>query len=233
MTFDTIRKKQIPNQFLQIESQEIERKPKKKSYLFNKARVITFLFCFALCLGLGFSYFNYKPLEEQVSFNPSEKIEKYAENKITENQSVKAATTSRQSATFNKSNYYIEIPKLNVIGNVLSSSTMSEAEKLLDKGIVQLPAIESSGQIYTAHSSSYKSGYYSKIFSTLNKLKNEDVILIHKNSQTEVYKVYKIEVIAPVLEEIDIANEKGKVVLLTCWPIGTSEKRLAVYAKKV
>jgi LPXTG-site transpeptidase (sortase) family protein len=74
-------------------------------------------------------------------------------------------------------------------------------------------------------------GKYAKVFATLNKLDNGDEIKIIFNKNEYKYLVSEKKVIAPDDFSVVMPTKREELTLLTCWPIGTSEKRLAIIAK--
>ena len=74
-------------------------------------------------------------------------------------------------------------------------------------------------------------GEYADIFATLNKLKEGDEIIINFNQKQHVYTVSEKIIIAPDDISVILPTEREELTLLTCWPVGTIEKRLAVIAK--
>jgi len=134
-------------------------------------------------------------------------------------------------------NYYLEVPKLNIFGNILETDSMEKVDSMLKNGVVHLPGTVNPGNIgntmFTAHSSYYDWDYYSHIFAKINNLENEDKIIIHQNNVLYSYKVFKKEVITAELEAVKYVKGEENIVLLTCWPVGTSQYRLAVYGKRI
>jgi len=81
------------------------------------------------------------------------------------------------------------------------------------------------------HSSAEIKSDYDKVFAKLNDLeKNDEIIILYEGKQ---YK-YKIKN-KDIVEATDISVlEKGKkevLTLMTCWPIGTKDKRLIIRAE--
>lgn len=138
---------------------------------------------------------------------------------------------------FVTSDYYLTVPKLNVIGNVLETDLMAKVNDILQNGIVHLPGTVNPGEvgntIFTAHSSYYNWDYYSHIFAKLDELENGDAIILNKGKSSYVYKVFNKDIIIAKLQAVKYTAGEENIVLLTCWPVGTSDKRLAIYAKRV
>jgi LPXTG-site transpeptidase (sortase) family protein len=92
------------------------------------------------------------------------------------------------------------------------------------------------GNIFiVGHSSNYlwvKSDY-NHVFALLDKLENGDRIEIRKGRKSYFYEVNDKKIIKPGEVEILQNTQKETLTLMTCWPIGTSLKRLIVQAQYV
>ena len=73
------------------------------------------------------------------------------------------------------------------------------------------------------------------VFYLLDKLENNDDILINYRGKLFTYKVYTKKIIgAKETNYIDYTeSDKEILILQTCWPIGTNWQRLLVFAQKV
>lgn len=198
---------------------------------------------FVLVVG-SYVFLNYESLSRQIAFDEPDNMGSFVEKRATiAEQSVSGQSVAGSSVdgsipyTFVASDQRLEIPKLNVIGNIIYPKSSEEVDKVLDKGIVHLPQSVLPGNIgnsiLTAHSSSLRGGYYSSIFSTLNRLQNGDVFFLYRGKEVFAYKVFGQEVVGPRIEYLKKANGEEMLTLVTCWPIGSDEKRLAVYAKRI
>ena len=75
---------------------------------------------------------------------------------------------------------------------------------------------------------------YSNIFNKLNQLKKEDEIAIYYNQKKYIYKVFDKKIFLSknkkqILSSLD--KNRPILVLLTCWPLGSNNKRLAILAQ--
>lgn len=87
-----------------------------------------------------------------------------------------------------------------------------------------------------AHSTDYfwNVGAYNAVFYLLGKLENNDEINIFYKGQRYVYKVVKKEIVDPSqVEYLTRKTNKEFLTLQTCWPLGTTFKRLLVFAVRV
>lgn len=247
MNFDSIKvKPKIDEHKIFVHSIPVMEPVYKKKKKAGKKLVVTTLtsfLCFTVLSFGVFTYFNFDSIKKQLGFNPTTNIQNFSQIKAKQTQDnnqkevLGTSTEGLSQNIFKPTDYYIEIPKLNIIGNVVETDSMDKVNGLLDKGLVHLPGTVSPGEsgstMFIGHSSSYHYGYYANIFSTLNKLATDDVIILNKGTSTFVYKVYNKEVIEPKLEAVKTIPGEEDLVLLTCWPIGTNQQRLAVYAKRI
>lgn len=137
----------------------------------------------------------------------------------------------------------IVIPKINanskIIKNVDPFNSV-EYQLALTKGVAQakgssLPG--ETGNIFLfSHSSSdiLHAQLYNSIFYLLIKLEKEDMIEIYFNQLKYVFRVTEKKVVASNdLSELHAASKDETLTLMTCWPPGTSLKRLIIKAKRV
>lgn len=94
-----------------------------------------------------------------------------------------------------------------------------------------LPNYGSNIVIFGHSSTASGTGEYSDIFATLNKLKEGDEIIINFNQKQYLFTVSEKKIVASDDLSVILPTEREALTLLTCWPIGTVEKRLAVIAK--
>ena len=108
----------------------------------------------------------------------------------------------------------------------------------LKQGIAQaagtnLPGYPGLGY-YFAHSSSAETvSQYNAVFYLLGKLQTGDEVDIWKDGQKNQYVVYDSYVTTPDdLRFLNQTYDHETIVLQTCWPPGTTLKRLLVFAKR-
>ena len=135
--------------------------------------------------------------------------------------------------------YALEIPKLGIQEPVVENvDTQNKTGYMaaLTQGIAHAIGSAIPGSIgtqyYFAHSSGLPFwGGRAVTFATLNKLDSGDAVVIYREDKKYTYKVIDKQIVSPedtrLLTEVS-ANER--VVLQTCWPIGTNWKRLLVIA---
>ena len=136
----------------------------------------------------------------------------------------------------------LEIPDLKIKVPVIWTQDTNNFETDLQSGVVHYPGTAMPGQIGTTyiagHSSNYiwAKGSYNQVFSTLGKLGNGTSfkITVTDNSGRKVafdYVVASSKQYAPT-DQAQFANGgKSTVALSTCWPVGSTAKRLVVFGE--
>lgn len=138
--------------------------------------------------------------------------------------------------------YGLIIDKINVSAPIIfdvNGENENEYNAALLNGVAHLDKSAKPGQkgsivIFGHSSASFGAlGDYNYIFSNLDKLEEFDEISIInlQNENKFTYKVYAREVVeadnTSILDKID----ENILILFTCWPVGTDEQRLVIYAK--
>lgn len=139
-------------------------------------------------------------------------------------------------------NASLYIPSLSITVPIIWTKDTKNFDKDLENGVVHYPGTAMPGEFGTSyisgHSSNYiwKKGSYKKVFATLDKLKPGDSFVITvtlKNGQTS--KLHYVVTKQQQFKADDPAQfaDTGKsvVVLSTCWPVGTTARRLGVFAE--
>lgn len=108
----------------------------------------------------------------------------------------------------------------------------------LEKGVAHykntaLPNSGSNIVIFGHSSSAMGLGEYHKIFAGLNRLELGDEIKINFNQKEYKYLVSEKIFIDADDTSVILPTERERLTLLTCWPVGTAEERLAIIAKPI
>jgi|GEM_PF-997822 len=144
------------------------------------------------------------------------------------------------SANYNASPNSIYIAKIGVRAPIVSPSGTKQAElnAALNQGVVLYPGSALPGQsgevALTGHSSVFpwNKTSYGQIFALLDKVEKGNVIsLIYNNYQYD-YQVTGKAVLLPSQVKTSPTLEQT-LMISTCWPIGTSLKRLVVYGELI
>jgi len=136
----------------------------------------------------------------------------------------------------------LEIPDLKIKVPVIWSKDPNNFEQDLQVGVVHYPGTAMPGEIGTAyiagHSSNYvwAKGSYNQIFSKLGSLAlntSFKITITRQNGKTAVlnYVVTKIQQYSPTDQAQFQNTDKSVVALSTCWPVGSTAKRLVVFGE--
>jgi len=139
--------------------------------------------------------------------------------------------------------FSIVVPKIGANARIIANVDASE-EKIylsaLNKGVAQALGTDFPGEgghiFLFAHSTDYfwNVGTYNAIFYLLNKLVTGDEVNIFFKGQRYVYKVVDKKIVDPSqVEYITRKTNREFLTLQTCWPPGTTLKRLLVFAVRV
>jgi len=140
-------------------------------------------------------------------------------------------------------NFSIIIPQLGINAKVVAAVDLSDEEamqKALKEGVIQAQGGASPGQGGTTYIFGHSTDsplhieLYNAIFYPLKDIKeNEEVIVIYKG-RPYTYKVEEKKIIAADnIQYLTNFSGEEKLVLLTCWPPGTTIKRLLIIATRI
>jgi sortase A len=140
-------------------------------------------------------------------------------------------------------NFSVVIPKIGANARVISSvNTANEREysDALKRGVAQAMGTAFPGEgghiFLFAHSTDYwwNVSTYNAVFYLLGKLEKGDEIDIFYKGQRYVYRMVDSKIVDP--SEVEYITRKTNtefLTLQTCWPLGTTFKRLLVFATRV
>ena len=131
------------------------------------------------------------------------------------------------------------IPKLNIHAKMNTPDTgLNNIEKYLRDGPAHAQNTPLPGQMGNAvifgHSDDYpwNTGPYKTIFALLDKLNTGDEVVILHNQKIFIYRVTNKKIVSPKdLSVLSGSDAEKTITLITCWPPGTTLKRLAVSAQ--
>lgn len=137
--------------------------------------------------------------------------------------------------------FKISIPKIQIDSKVLSNIdpyNISEYKNALAKGVVHakgtvLPG-EKGNMFIFSHSTDSLSNVtkYNAIFYLLDKLEKNDEIYFYYKEKKYKYKVTEKKIVDPSeIQYLTNKSSKKTVTLMTCWPFGTTLKRLLVFGE--
>ncbi|MCJ7827697.1 sortase [Patescibacteria group bacterium] len=133
------------------------------------------------------------------------------------------------------------IPKIEVNARVfphIDSTNKSEYIPVFKKGVAHAKGTslpDEPGPVFIfAHSADnvFDIGQYNAVFFLLNALAEGDEVIVYFKGEKYSYLVDKKVITNPMGVSAAVAEESGDLLILqTCWPPGTTLKRLLVFAK--
>lgn len=141
----------------------------------------------------------------------------------------------------NKDISQIIIPSIGVKApiNYLESVNNNQIAYSLRSGVVHYASTALPGQkgnvAIFGHSSglAWAPGDYKFVFTSLDKLKPEQQIIVDYKGTRYIYIVTSTEVVSPTNMSVLKSKNDSELSLITCTPVGTSKNRLVVHAKQV
>lgn len=145
------------------------------------------------------------------------------------------STQSQNRTAVFQSENYILIPKINVKAPLIFAfgTGQKELNQALNQGVVVYPGSAqpgATGELFiTGHSSTYiwNKTSYGQIFSLLDKLEAGDIVSVFYQGQQYDYRLTSKEILSPANTKI-LETRSSSLALMTCWPPGTTLKRLVV-----
>lgn len=135
----------------------------------------------------------------------------------------------------------VEIPALKISVPLIFSKSDATVMTDLQNGVIHFPQTVLPGQIGTSYISGHSSNYawakgsYNRVFDKLGNLKKYDTVIVTATDTNgkEVrfhFVVMASEIFKPDDQRQFASIGKPTIALSTCWPIGTNQKRLVVFA---
>lgn len=204
-----------------------EKKSRKKFFI---RETILVIFTFVILLAAA----NYPAIENLTKY--------WWKNSIAKSEPTTKTTTTQPTkkpptATPIFKDSRIIISKINVEAPIVWDIAFDNIHTNLNDGVVHYNESAKPGQIgnvfLVGHSSDYvwSKGKYKTIFSLLPKLTAGDEIKITNQGVDYIYQVKETKIVAPTDIDIIKPTDDATLTLMTCWPIGTSQKRYVVVAK--
>lgn len=137
---------------------------------------------------------------------------------------------------FNIKNFGIKIEKIGIVAPIIANvdgATKDIYNKKLKNGVAHLKGSSFPGQggnifIFGHSSSNIGEGLYSKIFARLGKLEKGDKIIIFYKNKEYIYSVFEKKIVEKTDISVIESTKEEQLTLMTCWPVGTAEKRLII-----
>ena len=136
----------------------------------------------------------------------------------------------------------LEIPSLKVNAPLMWTSNTNNFDTDLQSGVVHYPGTALPGQIGTAYISGHSSNYvwakgdFNHVFTHLGDLANDTsfkITVVQKNGKDAIlhYVVVGRQQYDPKDQAQFVNTGKSVVALSTCWPVGSTAKRLVVFGQ--
>lgn len=210
-----------------------------------------FLLIFSLFM-IGRTF--WQPLREEIKYFIDTKIQKQY---LLSGQPIPSGTENKPKGLLAKAfnikqieilvpedpNFSIVIPKIGANARIIPNVDPSNEKIYLDalnKGVAQATGTAFPGEgghiFLFAHSTDYfwNISTYNAVFYLLSKLENGDEVNIFYQGQRYVYRVIGSEVVNPSqVQYLTRKTNREFLTLQTCWPPGTTLKRLLVFAVRV
>ncbi|MCX6806583.1 MAG: sortase [Candidatus Berkelbacteria bacterium] len=150
----------------------------------------------------------------------------------------KPTKTDNQEISAEIKQFGIKIEKINVLAPIIKNvdgNNKTIYNKALQKGLAHykgtsLPTEGGNIFIFGHSSSTLGTGPYATIFAKLNELKKNDVIIIYYQDKEYQYTVFKKVILEANDTSVLDPTKREQLTLMTCWPIGTNQKRLIIKA---
>lgn len=191
----------------------------------SRSKSLATLGCVCLVLGLTLFVFIFRvPLSEEAKYRV---------------QHVVSSIPPTDIVPLN-TDFGVVIPKISANSNIIANVdpfNPKEYQLKLTQGVAHAKGTAFPGQIGNvflfAHSSAdfYEASRYNSVFYLLNKMQAGDEVDIYFQGQKYTYKVTGTKIVSP--SDVNYLNNQGPqktLTLMTCWPAGTSLKRLIVQA---
>lgn len=200
----------------------------------------------------------YEPVRQEVQFTINQWTHKtfvvatkeeemsFSLQKVNDQKGLLTRTTDGKTAEVlvpEDPNFSVVIPKIGANARVIAGvDTANEREysAALKKGVAQALGTAFPGEgghiFLFAHSTDYwwNVTSYNAVFYLLGKLVKGDTINIFYKGERYVYRVIDTKIVDP--SEVEYITRKTNtefLTLQTCWPLGTTFKRLLVFATRV
>lgn len=143
------------------------------------------------------------------------------------------------SISYAAGDFMLRIDKLSINAPVIPDVDGADKDKYfasLQRGVAQMEGTakpdEKGNVVIFGHSNFYENdpGAFKQVFKNLDELNSGDEILVHYQDADYKYKVQKQQIVKPT--DTWVISAKYDLTLITCWPPGTIEKRLIIFANK-
>lgn len=213
-----------------------------------------FLIYFVVIFVMVFGFLNSRFVSAQIKYwfgqGATEKIVQLVSPSVNPTKSVTPTPSAtplvrRILPVVQSKDYVLVIPALGVKAPIVleKSTDPDQIFNRLEEGVVHyndspLPG-EPGVSLILGHSSAYPwyKGQYGSVFALLNKLQPGETFTVQNGSRTLTYKVTGSLVFHPFSKDKSIQQFEqasgSNIILVSCWPVGTNFKRIAVKAQLI
>lgn len=192
-------------------------------------------------------YFTFEPaIQEEVKYYVSSRdvaVVPITHEEAQKEEGVNAKTGEESALLPVDEDFGIVIPKITANAKVLPDVNWKDSavyQRALTQGVAHaagtaLPGEEGNVFIF-AHSGVdfYEANRYNAVFYLIGKLEAGDTIYLFYKGKRLEYKVVENKIVAAeAVEYLTGDAQKKTLTLMTCWPAGTTYKRLVVVAEEV
>lgn len=119
----------------------------------------------------------------------------------------------------------------------VDGSKKTAYNRALEKGVAHyqgtsLPGKGSNIFIFGHSSTNFNQGPYATVFARLDELQNDDSVVVTYHGQPYKYTIFAKEVVEKTELSVLAPTPQEQLTLMTCWPVGTKDKRLIIKAKR-
>ena len=141
--------------------------------------------------------------------------------------------------SYSETDFQLKIDKLEINVPIIKDVDASDKDTYfskLENGVAHMqgtPTPDEEGNVVIfGHSSFYATsrGRYKDIFDTLDQLGEGDEIIVHYKGKDYTYLFAKQEIVGP--KDVWILTADFDLTIFTCWPPGSIDNRLVVFANK-
>jgi LPXTG-site transpeptidase (sortase) family protein len=205
---------------------------------------LRFLIVFLIAFVASFAVLNSRFIYAEVQFWALAGTFKENLTQLLDKGQLPIAKTVKERPLPNQANLIIESIGVNTPIIFGVNTDTGDIYKNLENGVVHYSTSPKPGQngvsVVLGHSSAYPwyKGAYGSIFALLGKLKVDDKISIqYSDGRTFAYLVKQSIIFTPFkgddrLTQIE-QTQKSTLVLISCWPVGTNYKRIAIEAEQI
>ena len=221
----------------------------------NKAEIIDKLVAimsrvimFAFAVVASYVLINFYGFKNSLSFWYQNDIKSQEKSTLDEPDVSQIASVVSASKTTTKKTIQPDMPENSIRIPAISvdapiswrvNNIPKDVSKGLSEGVIHINGTAlpgEKGNVYiTGHSSNYVwvRQKYNSIFSNTSKLVVGDIVYVKFGADIFVYKVYDQKIVAANDLSILNSSKESRLTLSTCWPLGTSLKRMVVLANQI